>query len=175
MARQSSSLPGGKVPSLKITNELVGSKMESFDSDNSSSSPIDRSLLQQKRSSMGKLIALKRAKYESADVPEDLAMNEEHRGLTTDMLGLPTLKQMQMSSSTDIVVAAGLSLGALEGLSSGSLVSSSGGGGGVVGGVGMKMGERERLLEIELLNVNYYKTVGNQKVVNSLDEISGLW
>ena len=177
-------------PSLKITNESIsGSKGDSQDNLDNPSPPS--SILQHhhhhhhhhhhanahaRRMSVAKLLSMKeRAKFESnsPDSVELCASNEpgnavvaasgvgamqgDNRGLTTDMLGLPTLLAKQQA-----IVSIDPSRIDVQSLINAVLTSD-------------KVGEREKWLEIELINASICKTADNQKIVDTLEQISNMW
>lgn len=179
MARQSAICKGP--PNLKITNESIGSSKG--DSQDNLDAPSTPSSLHQhhhhhhphhhRRMSVAKLLSMKeRAKFESSS-PDTVdmcasndsgggavvaAVNGGQGGLTTDMLGLPTLLAKQPQSITSIDP----SRIDVQSLINAVLTSD-------------KVGEREKWLEIELINASVCKTADSQRIVNSLEQISNMW
>lgn len=197
-------------PSLKITNEsLSSSKAASDDTLDNPSSPTSAGGIvhhpggslqhatphhhvhyqrhHHRRLSVAKLMSMKeRAKYESEDagsVTNDMLPSaSEHRGLTTDMLGLPTLfsKQAAAAAGFSTASAAALAAAAAAATATAPLESSRNEVQSLLGSVitSDKLTaekEREKWLEIELMNANLGRSAESRKIVDSLEQITSMW
>lgn len=127
-----------------------------------------------------------RAKYESEDagsVTNDMLPSaSEHRGLTTDMLGLPTLfsKQAAAAAGFSTASAAALAAAAAAATATAPLESSRNEVQSLLGSVitSDKLTaekEREKWLEIELMNANLGRSAESRKIVDSLEQITSMW